>query len=69
MQCCWLTDIVPGILHSENLAIGLSALSLAIFTRPEGEGGLGWSDKELEVLLSGVRRDLRDTSIHAYWRM
>ena len=44
-------------------------VSAAIFTRPKGEGGLGWSKEELEVLLAGVRRDLRDTNIHAYFRM
>jgi hypothetical protein len=44
----------------------LSALSLAVFTR---EGFLGWTVEELEVLLAGVRKDLRDRKVHAYWRM
>lgn len=33
------------------------------------EGGLGWSREEVEVLLAGVRRDLKNTSIHAYLRV
>ena len=48
---------------------GLSAASLAIFTRPKEEKGLGWTRTEVEVLLAGVRKDLRNTSIHAYFRM
>lgn len=58
-----------GIWNLENLLTGLGSLSLAIFTRPKSEKGLGWSKEEVEILLAGVRRDLRDTSIHAYWRV
>ena len=47
----------------------LGSVSYAIFTRPKAEGGLGWSRAEVEVLLAGVRKDMKDTSIHAYWRM
>lgn len=47
----------------------LGALTLAIFTRPEAEGGLGWSRDEVEVLLAGVRDDMRNTRIHAYWQV
>lgn len=47
----------------------LGALTLAIFTRPTAEGGLGWSSEEVEVLLAGVRKDMKNTSIHAYWEM
>lgn len=47
----------------------LSALSLALFTRPKEEGGLGWTAEELEVLLAGVRKDMRDTRIHGYWQL
>lgn len=39
-------------------------LSVAIFTRL-----LGWTVEELEVFLVDVRREMRDTSIHAYWSM
>lgn len=48
---------------------GLGAVTLAVFTRPESENGLGWSNEEVQVLLAGVRKDLRDTNIHAYWPM
>ncbi|PKS05133.1 hypothetical protein jhhlp_008500 [Lomentospora prolificans] len=58
-----------GIWNTENILNALGALSLAIFTRPKAEGGLGWSIAELELLLAGVRKDLRDTSIHAYWQI
>lgn len=64
-----VADPTPGIWNTENLLTGLGALSLAVFTRPKEEGGLGWSTMELEVLLAGVRKDIKDTSIHAYWKM
>jgi len=56
-----------GAWAHENTMDALAALSLAIFTRPLGEGGLGWSVEELEVLLAGVRNDLKNLSIHSYW--
>jgi hypothetical protein len=34
---------------------------MALFTRL-----LGWSPERLQVLLEGVRKDIKDTSIHAY---
>jgi len=40
----------------------LQALSLMLFTNV-----LGWSVPEVEVLLAGVRKDLRNKQIHAYW--
>ena len=48
---------------------GLGALTLALFTRPIAEGGLGWSRGAVESLLEGVKEDLADTRIHAYWAM
>ena len=60
---------LAGIWNAENFYGGIAAISLAIFTRPKEEGGLGWSREELEVLLAGVRRDLRDTRIHSYYRV
>lgn len=39
----------------------LQAYSLALFTRV-----LGWDQAEVEVLLTGVRGDLRNLSIHLY---
>ena len=58
-----------GIWNGENIVAGLSGVSLATFTRPEEENGLGWSNVELEVLLASVRRDFKDNSIHAYFPM
>ena len=58
-----------GILNQENVLAGLHALSLAAFTRPVEENGLGWSPLELEVLLARVRSDIKNTAIHAYWPM
>ena len=55
--------------NMENINSALGALSLAIFTRPKSEGGLGWSTEQVEVLLAGVRKDMKNTSIHGYWRM
>lgn len=58
-----------GIWNHENMINALGSVSYAIFTRPKAEGGLGWSRAEVEVLLAGVRKDMKDTSIHAYWRI
>ena len=48
----------------ENISNGIQGLSLALFTR-----GLKWSVEELEVLLAEVRVNMRDRSIHSYWKM
>ena len=58
-----------GIWMYENALTGLSALSLAAFTRPKEENGFGWSREEVEVLLASVRKELRDTRIHSYTPM
>ena len=65
----FLTRKKKGIWTLENTRDGVAAWSLAAFTRPLDEGGLGWSNEEVEVLLAGVRADLKNTSIHAYWRL
>ncbi|OBS25028.1 hypothetical protein FPOA_05564 [Fusarium poae] len=46
----------------ENISSGLEAISNALFTRV-----LGWSKPELDVFLANVRKDIKNTSIHAYW--
>ncbi|CAG7559801.1 unnamed protein product [Fusarium equiseti] len=46
----------------ENTSSGLEAISSALFTRV-----LGWSKSELDVFLTDVRKDIKNTSIHAYW--
>lgn len=56
-----------GRWNHENLLGGLAGFSLALLTRPREENGLGWSVEEVERLLAGVRRDLRDGGIHAYF--
>ncbi|KAK3314450.1 S-adenosyl-L-methionine-dependent methyltransferase [Apodospora peruviana] len=73
----WPTNVWPkdtrhkqiGLWTYQNALDALHALSAAIFTRPKAEGGLGWKAEELEVLLSAVRKDLKNTRIHAYWPM
>lgn len=42
----------------------LQAYSLALFTRV-----LGWEQAQVEVLLSGVRADLRNLKYHLYTRL
>ncbi|KAH7140352.1 S-adenosyl-L-methionine-dependent methyltransferase [Dactylonectria estremocensis] len=56
-----------GIWAHENTMDALAALSLAVFTRPVGSGGLGWGNEELEVFLAAVRKDIDNLSIHSYW--
>ncbi|KAK4236146.1 Phosphoethanolamine N-methyltransferase 1 [Achaetomium macrosporum] len=51
-----------GMWTEENFCGGLHGLSIALFTR-----ALGWSPEETEVFLAGVRKDLRNRQIHAYW--
>ncbi|KAH6876419.1 S-adenosyl-L-methionine-dependent methyltransferase, partial [Thelonectria olida] len=46
----------------ENISSGLDGLSAAVYTRI-----LGWSKEEMDVLLAGVRADLRNPRVHAYW--
>ncbi|KAI5465270.1 S-adenosyl-L-methionine-dependent methyltransferase [Mariannaea sp. PMI_226] len=53
-----------GAWSLENVLSGLSALSLALFTRV-----LGWTREEVELFLVDVRRDLRNKNIHGYWRI
>ena len=60
---------ITGIWNLENLISALPAFSFAVFTRPTAEGGLGWSREETEVLLAGVRLDMRNTDIHSYLRV
>jgi hypothetical protein len=51
-----------GAYQRAILMDGLEAFSLAIFTRL-----LGWSKKEVEGFLWGVRQELKTTSYHWYW--
>ncbi|KAK4032739.1 S-adenosyl-L-methionine-dependent methyltransferase [Parachaetomium inaequale] len=51
-----------GAWSSENILSGIQGISLMLFTNI-----LGWSAAEVETFLVGVRKDLRNKSIHAYW--
>ena len=48
----------------QNIAGGLSGISMALFTR-----GLGWTSAEVEVFMAKVREDMKNRSIHAWWPM
>jgi len=50
-----------GMWAQQNLLDGVEAMSMAILTR-----GLGWSRESVEVLLAGVRNDIRNRHIHSY---
>lgn len=51
-----------GMWMVENFSSDLSGLSLAVFTR-----ALGWTQDELEVFLTDVRKSMKDTKIHGYY--
>jgi SAM-dependent methyltransferase len=51
-----------GLWTLANIGGGLEGLSTALMTR-----GLGWSNEEVLVFLTQVRKDLRDPRIHGYW--
>ncbi|KAL8404367.1 hypothetical protein RB594_009279 [Gaeumannomyces avenae] len=51
-----------GAWSLENMDAALEGASLAPLTR-----GLGWTKEEVLVLVAQVRKDLRNTRIHAYW--
>ncbi|KAK2807265.1 hypothetical protein FQN50_005553 [Emmonsiellopsis sp. PD_5] len=53
-----------GRYHQLQLFQALGAYSLGPLTR-----AMGWSPAEIEVLLSGVRKDLKDTSLHCYTKV
>lgn len=46
---------------AQDMTIGIEAWSLALFTRV-----LGWEKSRLDTLLEGVRKDIKNTRIHAY---
>ncbi|KAK7425180.1 hypothetical protein QQX98_000095 [Neonectria punicea] len=56
-----------GVWAHQNTTDALAAITLAVFTRPEGQGGLGWTNEEVQVFLSDVRKDIKDHTIHSYW--
>ena len=51
---------MPSLLTStEQLFMGLQGIAMGLFTRMHG-----WTSEEVEVFLVGLRRELRDKSIH-----
>jgi hypothetical protein len=50
-----------GVYNQANVLEGLSAYSYALLSRV-----LRWERVEIEVLLAGVRRELKDLSLHLY---
>lgn len=55
------TEQELGYWMYENFSSGLSGFSMALMTRI-----LGWTATEVEIYLIDVRKELKDTSIHAY---
>lgn len=53
-----------GMWNCENMLTGLSGFSMALFTRV-----LGWSAEEVEINVVDVRKQMKDTKIHAKWPM
>jgi Methyltransferase domain len=52
-----------GLWSRENMGDALESLALAPLTR------MGWSMDRIQQLIEGARRDLRDRSMHTYWRV
>ncbi len=50
-----------GMWYREDLMIGLQGFTMAVLTR-----ALGMSAQEVELLLMGVRQDIKSNQIHVY---
>lgn len=61
---CELADEDSGMWAHEAIAGSLSGLTLGYFTR-----GLGWTMEEVEVFLVDVRKEMKDTKVHAWMPM
>jgi hypothetical protein len=53
-----------GLWEMANMLEGIEGFSLVFFTEV-----LGWSRKELEVLLANVWKDVTNRKIHACWQL
>lgn len=53
-----------GRYHQANMLEALEAYSLALCTRY-----LGWSVEQVQLLLIGVRKELKDLSLHNYSKL
>jgi len=52
---------VLGAMEMINLLEVAQGITMTVFTK-----ALGWSEEEVEMLLTDVRNNLKDRSIHAY---
>jgi hypothetical protein len=53
-----------GRYHQLNMLEAMPTYTYALFTRM-----LGWTRAEIEGLLAGIRKELRDTSHHVYTKL
>lgn len=53
-----------GRYHQLNMMEAIAPYTYALFTRM-----LGWSRDEIEALLAGIRKELRNTSLHIYTKV
>lgn len=53
---------VLGAWEMENLLSNLEGMTMRVFQK-----ALGWTPEEVSVFLVGVRKEIRDRGIHAYW--
>lgn len=53
---------VLGAWEMENLLSNLEGMTMRVFQK-----ALGWTTEEVSVFLVGVRKEVRDRGIHAYW--
>ncbi|OLN85494.1 Demethylmenaquinone methyltransferase 4 [Colletotrichum chlorophyti] len=51
-----------GMWSLENYLQGIEGWTMPAFTK-----GLNWKPEEVQVFLVDVRKEMKDTSIHAYW--
>ena len=56
--------IGAGTWNLENVLQGLDGFTMATFTRI-----FGWTVQEVELFLVDVRKEMKNTKIHAYWKM
>lgn len=53
-----------GRYHQVNMFEAIGPYCYALFTRI-----LGWSKEEIEVMVAGIRKELRDPSVHVYTKV
>ncbi|KAI9894484.1 MAG: hypothetical protein M1814_003242 [Vezdaea aestivalis] len=53
-----------GMFQQIQVTEGLSGIAMGLLTRV-----LGWTTQEVEVWLVGVRNEMRDRSVHSFWKM